>query len=80
MAYRHIGLYAYRLDYLGIYTQLPRCRLEKMERLEQLRVIFNGDRIHVAEALAKPGPGIDTAEDLDKLRGLIAADPDLYKS
>ncbi|MCP4407775.1 MAG: 3-deoxy-manno-octulosonate cytidylyltransferase [Gammaproteobacteria bacterium] len=71
-AYRHIGLYAYRLDYLNIYTRLPRCRLEKMECLEQLRVIFNGDRIHVAEALVTPGPGVDTTDDLAKLRRLFA--------
>jgi 3-deoxy-manno-octulosonate cytidylyltransferase (CMP-KDO synthetase) len=72
--YRHIGLYAYRLDYLNAYTAMTRCQLESLEGLEQLRVLYNGDRIHVANALMPPGPGVDTEQDLVRLRQLLAGD------
>jgi 3-deoxy-manno-octulosonate cytidylyltransferase (CMP-KDO synthetase) len=75
-AYKHIGLYAYRLGYLNTYTAMAHCKLESLERLEQLRVLYNGDRIHVAQALTPPGPGIDTEQDLIRLRQLLASDSD----
>ena len=62
--YRHIGLYAYRADYLQQYVDAPHCELERMESLEQLRVLWQGDRIYVGEAEALPGHGVDTEADL----------------
>jgi 3-deoxy-manno-octulosonate cytidylyltransferase (CMP-KDO synthetase) len=62
--FRHIGLYAYRADFLQEFTQLPVCELEKTEALEQLRVLYNGAKIHVDIAADAAGLGIDTAEDL----------------
>jgi 3-deoxy-manno-octulosonate cytidylyltransferase (CMP-KDO synthetase) len=62
--FRHIGLYAYSLGYLKTFTNSSRCEIERFERLEQLRALWRGDRIFVSEALERPGPGVDTAEDL----------------
>ncbi|MBL1140992.1 MAG: 3-deoxy-manno-octulosonate cytidylyltransferase [Proteobacteria bacterium] len=67
-AFRHIGLYAYRAGYLQEFTELPACELENIEALEQLRVLYNGGKIHVAVAVAEAGLGIDTAEDLAMAR------------
>ncbi len=67
-AFRHIGLYAYRAAYLQKFTALEPCLLEKAEALEQLRVLYYGDKIHVAIALAETGIGIDTIEDLERAR------------
>ena len=69
--YRHIGLYAYRVGYLDTYAGLEPCQLEEMESLEQLRVIWHGDRIFVAEALELPGHGVDTAADLERVAALM---------
>ncbi len=69
--YRHIGIYAYRAGYLGEYVSLPESTAECRERLEQLRVLHHGGRIHVAEACERPGPGIDTPADLERVRKLI---------
>jgi len=66
--FRHIGLYAYRAGFLKQITQLPACNIENDESLEQLRVLYYGGRIYVANACEKPGIGIDTPEDLEKLR------------
>jgi 3-deoxy-manno-octulosonate cytidylyltransferase (CMP-KDO synthetase) len=62
--YRHIGLYAYRAGYLQEFTQMSSCALEESEALEQLRVLYNGGKIHVGIAVDETGLGIDTAEDL----------------
>ena len=62
--YRHIGLYAYRAGFLHRYTQWPASPLEQIESLEQLRVLWKGEKIHLSEALQDPGHGVDTAEDL----------------
>ena len=70
--YRHIGLYAYRAGFLPDYVSWPPSPLEEMESLEQLRVLYHGVRIFVAEAGAMPGHGVDTAEDLERVRGIIA--------
>ena len=67
-AYRHIGLYAYRVGYLQTFTKLPACQLEQTEALEQLRVLHDGGKIHVEVAVDEAGIGIDTAEDLDLAR------------
>lgn len=62
--FRHIGLYAFRVGFLQEYTQWEACALEQVEKLEQLRVLWNGGRIHLTQAQA-PVPGdVNTAEDL----------------
>ncbi|MCW9088571.1 MAG: 3-deoxy-manno-octulosonate cytidylyltransferase [Gammaproteobacteria bacterium] len=71
--YRHLGIYAYRVGFLQGYVKQPPCELERMESLEQLRVLWYGGRIHVAEAGELPGPGVDTAADLERVRKLFAA-------
>lgn len=71
--YRHLGIYAYRVGFLESYVKKEACELERMESLEQLRVLWHGGKIHVAEATQLPGPGVDTADDLERVRQLIAA-------
>lgn len=63
---RHIGIYAYRCRYLQHLSQTPPCPLEVTEGLEQLRVLWLGDKIAVATARKAPGPGIDTVADLER--------------
>ena len=65
---RHIGIYAYTCDFLKTYTELPVCELEQAERLEQLRALHHGYRIHMAQAAAEPGPEINTPEDVKAAR------------
>ena len=62
--FRHIGLYAYRVAVLARYPQLPPAPAERIESLEQLRALWHGVRIYVAEALETPPPGVDTEADL----------------
>lgn len=69
--YRHIGIYGYRAEFLQRYTSWPPCRIEQSESLEQLRVLWHGERIAVCEAVDLPGPGIDTQEDLNRVRQLL---------
>lgn len=66
--YRHIGLYAYRAGFLQEYVKWPPCVLEQTESLEQLRVMWHGYKIHVAEAVEPPGAGVDTEADLLRMR------------
>lgn len=70
VAYRHIGLYAYRAGYLQEFSQLPPCALEQAEALEQLRVLYNGGKIHVDVAVDEAGLGVDTVEDLELARAV----------
>ena len=70
--YRHIGLYAYRAGYLEKFTQTPISGLEKMESLEQLRVLESGGKIAIDVACTTTGIGIDTEEDLAKARELAS--------
>jgi 3-deoxy-manno-octulosonate cytidylyltransferase (CMP-KDO synthetase) len=63
-ALRHIGLYAYRVGALKRLTALPPSALEAAEKLEQLRALDNGIAIAVGLARERPGPGVDTEEDL----------------
>ncbi|MCW8908738.1 MAG: 3-deoxy-manno-octulosonate cytidylyltransferase [Sedimenticola sp.] len=65
---RHIGLYAYRAGFLSRYVAWEPAPLEQVESLEQLRVLWQGERIHVSRASELPGIGIDTPEDLEKAR------------
>ena len=69
--YRHIGLYAYRAGFITDYVQWPPCALEQMESLEQLRVLWQGYRIHVDVALEPPGHGVDTEGDLKRVEQLL---------
>jgi 3-deoxy-manno-octulosonate cytidylyltransferase (CMP-KDO synthetase) len=68
---RHIGLYAYRAGFLARYIAWPPAALEIAESLEQLRILWHGEAIHVGIATAAPGPGVDTPEDLQRVAHLI---------
>ncbi len=70
---RHIGIYAYRAGFLHDFVAWGSCWLEDTECLEQLRALYNGVRIHVADALEAPAAGVDTAEDLERVRHLLGA-------
>ncbi|MDH3688155.1 MAG: 3-deoxy-manno-octulosonate cytidylyltransferase [Gammaproteobacteria bacterium] len=72
-AFRHIGLYAYRAGYVSQFARRPPCELETIERLEQLRTLWHGERIIVCEASEMPGPGIDTPQDLERARQYLAS-------
>lgn len=70
---RHIGIYAYRAGFLRDFVAWGPCWLEDTECLEQLRALYNGVRIHVADALEAPAAGVDTVEDLQRVRRLLGA-------
>ncbi|MGQ9425197.1 3-deoxy-manno-octulosonate cytidylyltransferase [Gilvimarinus sp. F26214L] len=70
-AYRHIGIYAYRVKLLHDFVTWPMAPLENIEKLEQLRVLWQGRRIHVDEASATVPGGVDTAADLERVRSLM---------
>lgn len=64
---RHIGIYAYRAGFIKDYVTWPASQLEQIESLEQLRVLWQGEKIHVAVAQSTvPVEGIDTPEDLER--------------
>jgi 3-deoxy-manno-octulosonate cytidylyltransferase (CMP-KDO synthetase) len=68
--YRHYGLYAYRASFLRAYPTLAPSPLERIEALEQLRALWHGYRIAVEITKGTPAPGIDTPEDLARVRVL----------
>lgn len=68
---RHIGIYAYRAGFIKQYVQWQPTDLEQIECLEQLRVLWNGERIHVELAKEIPAVGVDTPEDLEKVRRIL---------
>jgi 3-deoxy-manno-octulosonate cytidylyltransferase (CMP-KDO synthetase) len=70
---RHIGIYAYRAGFLQDFVTWGPCWLENTENLEQLRALWHGIRIHVADALEAPPTGVDTPEDLERVRRLLEA-------
>jgi 3-deoxy-manno-octulosonate cytidylyltransferase (CMP-KDO synthetase) len=70
---RHVGLYAYRAGFLRTFPSLPPAPLEQAEALEQLRVLWHGHRIAVHVAPHAPGPGVDTPDDLARVRALFEA-------
>ena len=72
-ALRHIGLYAYRAGFLRTYSSLAASPLERYEMLEQLRVLWHGHRISLGITPTEPAPGVDTPEDLERVRRLFAA-------
>jgi 3-deoxy-manno-octulosonate cytidylyltransferase (CMP-KDO synthetase) len=71
-ARRHIGIYAYRVGALRRLASMAPTALEKSEKLEQLRALENGLAIRVADATERPGPDVNTAEDLERVARLIA--------
>jgi 3-deoxy-manno-octulosonate cytidylyltransferase (CMP-KDO synthetase) len=70
---RHVGLYAYRAGFLRRFPSFAASPLEAIESLEQLRVLWHGERIAVHVSLARPGPGVDTPEDLARVRALLSS-------
>jgi 3-deoxy-manno-octulosonate cytidylyltransferase (CMP-KDO synthetase) len=68
---RHIGIYAYRAGFIRQYINWAPSLLEQIEMLEQLRVLWYGQKIHVAVAKQPPAIGVDTREDLEKVRTLF---------
>lgn len=72
-ALRHVGMYAYRAGFLRRFPTLAVSPLEQIESLEQLRVLWHGERIAVHVSADKPGPGVDTPEDLARVRRLFQA-------
>ncbi|AUQ25361.1 3-deoxy-manno-octulosonate cytidylyltransferase [Dickeya zeae] len=70
---RHIGIYAYRAGFIRRYVGWAPSQLEKIEMLEQLRVLWYGEKIHVAVAKEVPSVGVDTPEDLARVRAVMMA-------
>jgi len=69
---RHIGIYAYRAGFLKTYSQLAPASIETFESLEQLRVLWHGYRISVAVTEHAPAAGVDTPEDLERVRAIFS--------
>jgi 3-deoxy-manno-octulosonate cytidylyltransferase (CMP-KDO synthetase) len=69
--YRHIGVYAYRAEFLRVFPRLAVSPLERFEALEQLRALWHGYAIAVAVRQDAPLPGVDTPEDLERVRALF---------
>ena len=68
---RHLGIYAYRAEFLQAYTRLDPAPPEQAEALEQLRALWNGYRIAVHTASEAPPAGVDTVEDLERVRQIL---------
>ena len=73
---RHVGLYAYRCRLLHDYVGWAHAPLEQAESLEQLRVLWHGERIHVSEAVEMPAHGVDTEADLERAAALLSGEAD----
>jgi 3-deoxy-manno-octulosonate cytidylyltransferase (CMP-KDO synthetase) len=71
-AWRHVGLYAYRAGFLRRFPALPSCPIEEQEQLEQLRALWHGFGIAVLPLAERLAPGVDTPEDLEMVRALLA--------
>lgn len=71
-AFRHIGIYAYRVAYLKKISTTAPCQLERQESLEQLRTLYSGEKIYIEQASATQSIGIDTEKDLLYARQQIA--------
>ena len=72
---RHVGLYAYRAAFLRRFPTLGACPLEQAEMLEQLRVLWHGFAMAVHVTEHAPAPGVDTPEDLERVRQLLQSRP-----
>ena len=70
MVQRHIGIYAYRVQLLNEFVEWPMAPIEALEKLEQLRILYNGKKIHVEEACEVVPTGVDTPEDLEAVNSL----------
>jgi 3-deoxy-manno-octulosonate cytidylyltransferase (CMP-KDO synthetase) len=70
---RHIGIYGYRAGFLRAFPRLPQAPVETCEALEQLRALWHGHRIAVHVTPDDPGAGVDTPEDLERVRSIFAA-------
>jgi 3-deoxy-manno-octulosonate cytidylyltransferase (CMP-KDO synthetase) len=70
---RHIGIYGYRVGFLRLFPKLQQAPTELTESLEQLRAMWHGHRIAVHVTTHAPGPGVDTPEDLARIRQLFGA-------
>jgi 3-deoxy-manno-octulosonate cytidylyltransferase (CMP-KDO synthetase) len=68
---RHVGIYGYRASFLRAFPNLAHSPLEAMESLEQLRVLWHGHKIAVHVSAETPGLGVDTPEDLERVRRLF---------
>ena len=73
---RHIGIYSYRVGFLRLFPQLPQAPIEMTEALEQLRAMWHGHRIAVHVSAHAPGPGVDTPQDLERVRAIFLANAD----
>ncbi|EXI62502.1 3-deoxy-manno-octulosonate cytidylyltransferase [Mannheimia granulomatis] len=69
---RHIGIYAYRAGFVKQYVAWVPTVLEKLESLEQLRALWYGEKIHIELAKEAPPVGVDTPEDLERVRAILA--------
>jgi 3-deoxy-manno-octulosonate cytidylyltransferase (CMP-KDO synthetase) len=76
MPLRHVGIYAYRAGFLKSIPAMATCALESTEMLEQLRVLWHGERIAVHVTHTAPAAGVDTPEDLVRVRAALAAGSD----
>lgn len=70
---RHLGIYAYSAGFLRRYAQWPVSEMERIEALEQLRVLWNGHKIVLAEACQPTHAGVDTPEDLERVRLVLSS-------
>ena len=77
---RHVGIYAYRVGFLRRFPRLSQAPMEQLESLEQLRALWHGYRIAVHITEQAPGAGVDTPEDLERVRRLTAEKPYLAAS
>jgi 3-deoxy-manno-octulosonate cytidylyltransferase (CMP-KDO synthetase) len=73
VARRHVGIYAYRAHFLATFTALPPAPIETAEALEQLRALWHGHAIAVFETRTAPAAGVDTPEDLARVRAIAAS-------
>ncbi|SHN90171.1 3-deoxy-manno-octulosonate cytidylyltransferase [Bathymodiolus heckerae thiotrophic gill symbiont] len=72
LCHKHIGIYAYRSEFITRYLQMPSSRIEQVEKLEQLTVLNEGFDIHIENACGDTGFGVDTQDDLDRVISALA--------
>jgi 3-deoxy-manno-octulosonate cytidylyltransferase (CMP-KDO synthetase) len=70
---RHVGIYSYRCSFLRAFPALDQASLERIEALEQLRALWHGHRIAVHVSQSAPAPGVDTPDDLERVRRLFGS-------
>ena len=72
---RHLGIYGYRVGFLQRFPSLPQAPIEQLESLEQLRALWHGHRIAVHVTDSAPGAGVDTPDDLARVRQILQGRP-----